>query len=158
MLSRLSVYANGVAAAFDHSAEFSLAGALDLTETPRSDDREACTGVGLQSSAEVIARKVARRMLRRGQYLVRDAYDVVCCLAQDPTAFELALSTLSQSDRDIFSMRARAGAIEIDRTRGLRSPRYDRLRDSARLRELLIDAVSGTLASDEAKMALGGER
>ncbi len=45
--------------------EFSIAGSDDVTLRPLSHEREAVTGVRLQSTAEIIVRKIRARMINR---------------------------------------------------------------------------------------------
>ena len=79
--------------------EVSIAGSDDVTPSPLSDEREAVTGVRLQSTAEIIVRKIRARMINRESYVVRDTYDVVCCLEFDPQALNEAMAALTKGER-----------------------------------------------------------
>ena len=94
--------------------EFSIAGSDDVTPRPLSNEREAATGVRLQSTAEIIARKIRARMINRESYVVRDAYDVVCCLEFDPQSLDEALGALTQGERAALKYDSGSNRLALD--------------------------------------------
>ena len=123
--------------------EFSIAGSDDVTLRPLSNDREAATGVRLQSTAEIIARKIRARMINRESYVVRDAYDVVCCLEFDPQALNEALGTLTRGERATLKYDSGRPSLALDSRQPLIDPVHAEFQDAERLRKRFFDAVTG---------------
>ena len=74
---------------------------LEATLLPRTvgigsacTTRLAGTGLVLQSSAQILYAKVARRMYAGGEITARDAYDLACAHHFDPSALQFALGSI----------------------------------------------------------------
>ena len=53
------------------------------------------TKLRLQSSEEILYRKIVGRMYEAGEIAVRDTYDVACALREDPGALQAAVGHIS---------------------------------------------------------------
>ena len=122
--------------------EFSIAGSDDVTLRPLSNEREAVTGVRLQSTAEIIARKIRARMINRESYVVRDAYDVVCCLEFDPQALNEALGALTRGERATLKYDSERPSLALDFNQPLIAPIHAEFQDAERLRKRFFDVVT----------------
>lgn len=78
---------------FSDGSEFSIGGSKYRTNHPLANEYELNTGIRLHSTAEILTRKVYWRMLAQPQYLIRDAYDVVCAQIHDPKSVQIMLNT-----------------------------------------------------------------
>ncbi len=58
-------------------------------------DRESCFGLGLEPTAEILARKLKLRMYGNGEFVSRDFYDICTAGERDRDGLELALSDIS---------------------------------------------------------------
>ena len=61
-----------------------------------SDDRVQGTQVALETTSEIVARKIHDRVLREGQYSARDFYDFVYAHREDPNAWRRATETIGE--------------------------------------------------------------
>ena len=120
---------------------FSIAGSDDVTVRPLSNEREAATGVRLQSTAEIIARKIRARMINRESYVVRDAYDVVCCLEFDPQGLAVALGALTHGERAALKYDAGRSSLALDSTQPLIDPIHAEFQNAERLRTRLFEVL-----------------
>ncbi len=125
--------------------EFSIAGSDNVTLRPLSNEREAATGVRLQSTGEIIARKIRARMINRGSYVVRDAYDVVCCLEYEPQALNEALGALTYGERAALKYDSESNRLELDSKQPLIDPAHAEFQDSEHLLNRLFDVLTGTV-------------
>ena len=125
--------------------EFSIAGSDDVTLLPLSIEREAATGVRLQSTAEIIARKIRARMINRESYVVRDAYDVVCCLEFDPQALNEALGALTHGERAALKYDSASNRLALDAKQPLINPVHAGFHDAEYLRERLFEVLTGAV-------------
>ena len=125
--------------------DFSIAGSDDVTPRPLSKEREAATGVRLQSTAEIIVRKIRARMINRESYVVRDAYDVVCCLEFDPQALNEALGALTQGERAALKYDSGSNRLALDSTQPLIDPVHAEFHDSEHLLERLFEVLTGAV-------------
>ena len=66
---------------------------------PWSDDMELQTGVALESSAEILTRKLQSRILQRGDFVPRDFYDFIVASKLDPGAWKRAIGTVGSEER-----------------------------------------------------------
>lgn len=69
-----------------------------LTDQPRSSDTVRGTSVPLETSAEILAKKLGGRMLDMGQLLARDLYDFAVARHHDPAAVQNAVKNIDPSD------------------------------------------------------------
>ena len=125
--------------------EFSIAGGDDVTLRPLSNEREAATGVRLQSTAEIIARKIRARMINRESYVVRDAYDVVCCLEFDPQALNDALGALTHGERAALKYDSASDRLALDAKQPLINPVHMDFHDAEHLRKRLFEVLTGVV-------------
>ena len=124
--------------------EFSIAGSDDVTLRPLSNELEAVTGVRLQSTAEIITRKIRARMINRESYVVRDAYDVVCCSEFDPQGLKEAMEALTRGERATLKYDSGRASLALDATQQLIDPVHAELDDAERLRKRLFDVLTGS--------------
>ena len=78
--------------------EVTLFTSRSMTDQARSDDTVRGTNVPLESNAEILAKKLAGRMLESGQLLARDLYDFAAARHHDPGAVKTALRDIDISD------------------------------------------------------------
>ena len=128
--------------------EFSLGDGEDITHNPISVEREASTGIRLQSTAEIIARKIRARMVNQPAYYIRDAYDVVCCLERAPEALSEALSCLERDEHRSLRYDSTLDNLRLDDTMPLLAPVHEHLRNEADLRKQLFSALVGVPHAD----------
>lgn len=116
---------------------FSEAGELGLYTPPPPIEAEApthCvrgTGVALERTEVILARKLHGRMLEQGDFVARDLYDLAAAASFSPDALDAALDSLSEDEvesireglgdlpSDFMTSRHLAGAPLLD----LRTPR-----------------------------------
>lgn len=125
--------------------EFSVAGSDDVTLRPLSKEREAVTGVRPQSTGEIIARKIRARMINRESYVVRDAYDLVCCLEFDPQALKEALGALTHGERATLKYDSGSNRLALDSKQPLIDPIHAEFHDSEHLLERLFEVLTGAV-------------
>ena len=69
-----------------------------LTDRARSDDTVRGTNVPLESNAEILAKKLAGRMIGEPPLLARDLYDFAVARHHDPGAVKTAMKNIDTSD------------------------------------------------------------
>ena len=83
--------------------EISVFTAPALTTNSRSEDTVRNTNVYLETSAEIIARKIGLRMLQTGAIVPRDLYDIAVSPMHDIKALNTALDCISrENQRQIY--------------------------------------------------------
>lgn len=95
--------------------EVSLSTSPSLTGDPLSADTVRGTGVPLETTAEILAKKLRYRMIQNAQIVPRDLYDLAFARQNDPGALQTALSTLNEDhihDIDAELSYLRPGWIE----------------------------------------------
>ncbi len=127
--------------------EFSIAGSDDVTLRPLSTDREAATGVRLQSTAEIVARKIRARMINRTSYVVRDAYDIVCCLEFDPQALNDAMGALTRGERAALIYDSASDRLALDSKQPLIDPVHVEFHDSEVLLKRMFEVLTKAVRS-----------
>lgn len=79
----------------------------------KSSDREVETQIALESTEEILAKKLVRRIWGNGVFVSRDAYDIVIAAAYEPDALDVARSELLEIQRiaicDRFRELSRSG-------------------------------------------------
>ena len=133
------------------STPLSFFSTLQVTPVRLSDEREASTGIGTETSAEILLKKIRARMIRNPRYLPRDAYDLVIAHVEDPDAVHQVFQALSSEEERILAYDAHRGSIQLTDADRIVSPAYpglldplDNLARYARLalaRELTDEAV-----------------
>lgn len=141
--ANVRIHPNVIHCVLANGLEFSLGDGDDITHNPVSAEREASTGVRLQSTAEIIARKIRARMVNQAAYYIRDAYDVVCCQEHDPEALSEALSCLELDERRSLRYDSTLDGLRLDDTMPLLAPVHGHLRSEADLRKQLFGALVG---------------
>ena len=94
-----------------------------------SDEREANTGIGTETSAEILVKKVRARMIRNPRYLPRDAYDFVVAHVEEPEVVEQVFQVLSLEERRILAYDAHRDSIQLTDADRIISPAYPGLLD-----------------------------
>ena len=84
---------------FSPNESMSLVSSLALTDEPLSNEYEEKTGVRLESTAEILAKKVFVRMNWRGRYPARDVYDLVVAKYLEPNACDKAFRSIADTER-----------------------------------------------------------
>ena len=74
--------------------EISISTSPSLTAHPVSGDSVRGTSVPLETTAEILAKKLRYRMIQNAQIVPRDLYDISSARWRDPKALQTALSTL----------------------------------------------------------------
>ena len=74
--------------------EISVSTSPSLTAHPVSGDTVRGTSVPLETTAEILAKKLRYRMIQNAQIVPRDLYDISFARWNDPKALQTALSTL----------------------------------------------------------------
>ena len=95
--------------------EVSLSTSPSLTADPLSADTVRGTGVPLETTAEILAKKLRYRMIQNAQIVTRDLYDIAFARRNDTGALQTALSTLNEDhihDIDAELSYLRPGWIE----------------------------------------------
>lgn len=90
---------DAVAINFVPTESMTLVSTLSLTDEPLTNEYEQQTEVRLESTAEILAKKVYVRMNWRGNYPARDVYDLVVAKYLDPVACDKALGSINESER-----------------------------------------------------------
>lgn len=114
--------------------EISISTSSPLTDNPVSTDTVRGTGVLLEHSSEILAKKLYYRMIGNGLLVPRDLYDFATARRLDPDALQDALKTLEEGDLNDI-------ATEL---------RYLRVGWMQQQKQLLIRPING----DDAKNAV----
>ena len=100
-----------------------------VTAVGVSDQTEANTGIGTETSAEILVKKIRARMIRNPRYLPRDAYDFVVAHVEDPDAVDQVFRVLSLEEKRILAYDAQRHGIQLTDADRIISPAYPRLLD-----------------------------
>lgn len=76
---------------FEDGGEISIGTSRAFTSDPRSPDTVRGTSVALESSAEILAKKIGGRILRNNTFVPRDLYDLVMARHFEPAALDRAV-------------------------------------------------------------------
>ena len=76
--------------------EISVSTSPSLTAHPVSGDAVRATSVPLETTAEILAKKLRYRMIQNAQIVPRDLYDIAFARRNEPAALQTALSTLKE--------------------------------------------------------------
>lgn len=130
------------------AAPLSLFEARRLTAHAVSDERESASGVALESSLEIMLKKVRARMLRSPRYLARDMYDLVACFMDDRQTYDDLYHALTRRERQSLLYDIERGdtrAQDLDR---IIAPKYPQVLDSFdRFTHLANEVLSGNPSS-----------
>lgn len=83
---------------FPSLGELSLVADNPLTQNPKSREYEINTGIKLESTAEILAKKLAYRVAG-GLWKQRDFFDLVVAHQRDPNAFSTAMDVLADGEK-----------------------------------------------------------
>ena len=121
----------GITVVFADLGEFSLAPSRLLTAAPLSDECERQTGLRLEHTAEILAKKMRLRMMA-GRLVQRDAYDLVVASVKDRESFNMAFDVLGDHLQRTLGPNIRWAANRglLDPGR-VREPRYPRVAGDA---------------------------
>ena len=75
----------------EDGGEITIATTPAFTANPRSVDTVGGTAVALETSAEILAKKIGGRILRNNTFVPRDLYDLVIARRSEPYALARAL-------------------------------------------------------------------
>ena len=118
---------------------------LQVTPVRLSNQREASTGIGTETSAEILLKKIRARMIRNPRYLPRDVYDLVIAHVEDPDAVHQVFQALSPEEERILAYDAHCDSIQLTDADRIVSPAYPGLLDPL---ENLVRYVRLALARD----------
>ena len=76
---------------FEDGGEISIGTTPAFTDNPRATDTVRGTAVVLETSAEILAKKIGGRILRNNTFVPRDLYDLVIARHFEPAALDRAL-------------------------------------------------------------------
>ena len=79
--------------------EISVSTSPSLTAHPVSGDTVRGTSMPLETTAEILAKKLRYHMIQNAQIVPRDLYDIAFARWNEPAALQTALSTLKQEHR-----------------------------------------------------------
>ena len=133
----------------DSIATYAEIDGLEATLLPRTvgigsacTTRLAGTRLVLQSSAQILYAKVARRMYAGGEIATRDAYDLACAQHFDPSALQFALGSIDPREihvvREVIRMMPAERLID-DRVKPLIDPCFRWT--AAELRGAVLEAL-----------------
>jgi len=148
----VSSHSTVIVCQLDDGREFSFGGSDSITERAISQETEKITGLATHTTTEIIARKIRARMVDTQQYLVRDAYDTVCCAKHDPQALQRALSCFDQQERAALDFDRGQLNIQINTSKPLEQPIYTELAKPTVLREALFDTLAGKSYETQAQL------
>ena len=74
-----------------------------VTDHPRSNDLVAGTGIAVETNAEILAKKLHRRILGHGRILPRDLYDLAYARHFEPRAMQAAWDARHVPDPDVLA-------------------------------------------------------
>ena len=106
------------------STPLSLFSTVQVAPVRISEQREASTGIGTETSAEILLKKVRARMIRSPRYLPRDAYDLVIAHVEDPDAVDQVFQALSLEEERILAYDAHRDSIQLTDADRIASPAY----------------------------------
>ena len=112
------------------TAPLSLFEARRLTVDAVSDEREAASGVALESSLEIMLKKVRARMLRSPRYLARDMYDLVACFIDDKQTYDNLFHALTQRERQSLLYDIERGDTRVLDLNRIIEPKYPQILES----------------------------
>ena len=125
--------------------EFSVGGNASCTSNPIADEDETSTGIRLHTSAEIMVRKVRSRMLNAPLYNVRDAYDIVTCMAVEPEALSEAKAVLVDDELMALAYDAGQSDIVLNTDQPLIQPSCKAIAEPGLLRDLLFGVLTGDI-------------
>ena len=96
--------------------EFSVATTAPLLVPAPESSREPDWGIRIESTAEILARKLRLRMYGNGEFVSRDFYDICTAAEKDPQALARALEILTEEERkdiaaEVAGMGSRANRL-----------------------------------------------
>ena len=83
---------------FSDLGQLSLVAGNSLTRACQVQEYEVSTGIRLEPTAEILAKKIAFRVLD-GRWKQRDFFDLVVCSNIDPDAYKTALDVLTENEK-----------------------------------------------------------
>ena len=83
---------------FTDLGEMSLISRINLTRTQESSEYERSTGIRLEPTAEILAKKLAFRVLV-GHLKQRDFFDLVVASKYAPRAYQMAMDVLTEDEQ-----------------------------------------------------------
>ncbi len=86
-------------------------------------------GIGTESSAEILLKKVRARMIRNPRYLPRDMYDLIVAHVEDRQAVEDVFGILTAEECKILGFDARRDAFQVTNVERIIAPSYPQLID-----------------------------
>jgi len=117
----------------------------DITRIGRSGEFLPDGSIELQKSAEILVRKIQQRIVVGCQYLIRDAYDVVCGAWKEPRALQEAVNCLTPADRMVLHFDSK-NPPKMDARAPLIEPTYPSMENVRELQSLLFEAFHETFS------------
>ena len=128
----------------DHTGEITLATTPSLTPLPHSVDTVRGTRVPLETSAEILAKKLRYRMVLREQFVPRDLYDIAVAHERDRGALTRALGVI-----DAFHLREMYTYLESLPDRWMENHRQQLIRPAhRRAASNAVSIVKSAVASE----------
>lgn len=136
----------------DHTGEITLATTPSLTPLPHSVDTVRGTRVPLETSAEILAKKLRYRMVLREQFVPRDLYDIAVAHERDRGALTRALGVI-----DAFHLREMYTYLESLPDRWMENHRQQLIRPAhRRTASNAVSIVKSAVASEIQSRPLRG--
>jgi hypothetical protein len=105
---------------FSRLGQLSLVAGSSITRSPRVQEFEVRTGIRLEPTAEILAKKIAFRVLD-GRWKQRDFFDLVVASNFDPEAYKTALDVLTDNEKctvgEILRSRLAGSTLELGEVR-----------------------------------------
>lgn len=98
LLTSRSVDSRMLTMKFADLGEMSLISGHSLTRSPETSQFEETTEIRLEPTAEILAKKLAFRVVE-GRWKQRDFFDLVVASKCDPDAYQVAMDVLSEGER-----------------------------------------------------------
>ena len=131
-------------------------GPAALTTIPRPTIRDPYTevatgtGIGTESTAEILARKLQSRILDLGVLTDRDLYDLLVARERDPVALRRVLTSVTDAERAAIASELRSLPRNWSSGEPVRDPAYpDLLRGLAPRARRLFESDPASVGADE---------
>ena len=127
----------------------SFFGTRAVSASPLSEEKEAKTGISVETTEEILLKKIRARMLRGSEYLSRDAYDFVVAHIKEPEAIDRVFDGLRPEERAMLRFDAESASFRLADDSRVLAPAYPGLlQPIGNLESFLRDALNRRLDAD----------
>ena len=146
---------NGLHCKLADGQEFSLTGSSNVSKQPFGPETETEYGLGTHSTTEILLRKIRARMLHQPDYLIRDAYDIVCCRIHAPSAWKALFGCLEPQELESLVWDRTQNEIVLNTEQTLVNPLHPLLAQENVLRKSLFDLFEAKLEASALSPLIG---